>query len=286
MLHIDLKLFDGVTDACSSSRSTTCPQTYVDSSSSVTSPIVIDSQRIRACGRRALRGQGHRRGVARPGRRSGRCWTLVPVENIAFGRAHNRLHFPRAMFDEPLPQADAHTLESVRGPVRCADAAQRTTSRHHRGGALQAVSGVRPLSLAARGRRRARRAPAHTAPPARRGGHVVSRAAERGPLHPWPSTCCATSASRSRRCQSGWATPTPRRSATRSNGGTAAAERVPSTGFGQGAAPWEAVGRGHRPSALAASISRWPACRIRPASMRRCTRSNWMPTTGCAACAG
>jgi len=37
--------------------------------------------------------------------------TLVPVENISFERAHTRLHFPRAMFDEPLPQADAHTLE-------------------------------------------------------------------------------------------------------------------------------------------------------------------------------
>lgn len=37
--------------------------------------------------------------------------TLVPLENIAFDRAHTRLHFPRAMFDEPLPQADSHTLE-------------------------------------------------------------------------------------------------------------------------------------------------------------------------------
>jgi AraC-like DNA-binding protein len=37
--------------------------------------------------------------------------TLVPIENISFERAHTRLHFPRAMFDEPLPQADAHTLE-------------------------------------------------------------------------------------------------------------------------------------------------------------------------------
>jgi AraC-like DNA-binding protein len=36
---------------------------------------------------------------------------LIPVENVAFGRAHNRLHFPRAMLDEPLPQADPHTLE-------------------------------------------------------------------------------------------------------------------------------------------------------------------------------
>jgi len=36
---------------------------------------------------------------------------LVPVHDVRFGRAHNRLHFPRAMFDEPLPQADRHTLQ-------------------------------------------------------------------------------------------------------------------------------------------------------------------------------
>ena len=36
---------------------------------------------------------------------------LLPAENVAFDRAHSRLHFPRAMFDEPLPQADKHTLE-------------------------------------------------------------------------------------------------------------------------------------------------------------------------------
>jgi AraC-like DNA-binding protein len=36
---------------------------------------------------------------------------LIPFGNVAFGRAHNRLHFPRAMLDEPLPQADPHTLE-------------------------------------------------------------------------------------------------------------------------------------------------------------------------------
>jgi AraC-like DNA-binding protein len=36
---------------------------------------------------------------------------LLPDTNVQFGRAHNRLHFPRAMFDEPLPQADKHTLE-------------------------------------------------------------------------------------------------------------------------------------------------------------------------------
>jgi AraC-like DNA-binding protein len=37
---------------------------------------------------------------------------LLPLVSREFGRAHNRLHFPRAMFDEPLPQADAHTLET------------------------------------------------------------------------------------------------------------------------------------------------------------------------------
>ena len=36
---------------------------------------------------------------------------LIPVHDVTFGRAHNRLHFPRDMFDEPLPQADRHTLE-------------------------------------------------------------------------------------------------------------------------------------------------------------------------------
>lgn len=37
---------------------------------------------------------------------------VLPVVNREFGRAHNRLHFPRAMFDEPLPAADRHTLET------------------------------------------------------------------------------------------------------------------------------------------------------------------------------
>ena len=38
---------------------------------------------------------------------------LMPVEmKREFGRAHNRLYFPRAMFDEPLPQADRHTLDT------------------------------------------------------------------------------------------------------------------------------------------------------------------------------
>jgi AraC-like DNA-binding protein len=41
----------------------------------------------------------------------GSLLALLPVENIEFCRAHNRLHLPRALFDEPLPQADPHTLE-------------------------------------------------------------------------------------------------------------------------------------------------------------------------------
>lgn len=37
---------------------------------------------------------------------------LLPMVKPEFGRAHNRLYFPRAMFDEPLPQADRHTLDT------------------------------------------------------------------------------------------------------------------------------------------------------------------------------
>src|SRR3954452_14391784 len=36
---------------------------------------------------------------------------LMPMVKPEFARAHDRLHFPRAMLDEPLPQADRHTLE-------------------------------------------------------------------------------------------------------------------------------------------------------------------------------
>ncbi|OBG25171.1 AraC family transcriptional regulator [Mycobacterium sp. 852002-51057_SCH5723018] len=52
---------------------------------------------------------------------------LVPVHDVRFGRAHNRLHFPRAMFDEPLPQADPHTLEMCM--AQCDVLMQRTESR-------------------------------------------------------------------------------------------------------------------------------------------------------------
>ena len=52
---------------------------------------------------------------------------LIPFENVAFGRAHNRLHFPRAMFDEPLPQADPHTLQTCIG--QCDVLMQRNEQR-------------------------------------------------------------------------------------------------------------------------------------------------------------
>ena len=55
--------------------------------------------------------------------------TLVPLPHIAFERAHTRLHFPRAMFDEPLPQADRHTLELCM--AQCDALMQR--SEHRRG---------------------------------------------------------------------------------------------------------------------------------------------------------
>jgi AraC-like DNA-binding protein len=54
---------------------------------------------------------------------------LVPIENIAFGRAHTRLYIPRALFDEPLPQADSHTLEIC--TAQCDLLMQR--SEHRRG---------------------------------------------------------------------------------------------------------------------------------------------------------
>jgi AraC-like DNA-binding protein len=52
---------------------------------------------------------------------------LVPMPHVAFNRAHSRLHFPRAMFDEPLPQADRHTLELC--IAQCDLLMQRTEQR-------------------------------------------------------------------------------------------------------------------------------------------------------------
>jgi AraC-like DNA-binding protein len=52
---------------------------------------------------------------------------LLPVVSREFGRAHNRVHFPRAMFDEPLPQADSHTLQMCIG--QCDVLMQRNEQR-------------------------------------------------------------------------------------------------------------------------------------------------------------
>ncbi|MGV0742577.1 helix-turn-helix domain-containing protein [Mycolicibacterium sp. XJ870] len=52
---------------------------------------------------------------------------LLPDVNREFGRAHNRLHFPRSMLDEPLPQADPHTLKLC--VAQCDLLMQRSESR-------------------------------------------------------------------------------------------------------------------------------------------------------------
>lgn len=35
---------------------------------------------------------------------------VIPVYDVSFGRANNRLHFPRALFDETLARGCAHSL--------------------------------------------------------------------------------------------------------------------------------------------------------------------------------
>lgn len=52
---------------------------------------------------------------------------LLPFAEPNFGRAHNRIHFPRAMLDEPLPQADSHTLEVC--VAQCDSLMQRVEQR-------------------------------------------------------------------------------------------------------------------------------------------------------------
>jgi len=142
--------------------------------------------------------------------------TLIPVQNISFERAHNRLHFPRAMFDEPLPQADSHTLQMC--VAQCDVLMQRNEQRR----GITAV--VRSKLFRESGRfptlpemaadldvhpRTLRRQLAEE-------GTSFRALLNEARLRARPSTCCATSASPSTKCQSGWATPTLRRSATRS----------------------------------------------------------------------
>ena len=52
---------------------------------------------------------------------------VLPLANIEFGRAHHRVYFPRAMFDEPLPQADSHTLKMC--VAQCDALMQRSQQR-------------------------------------------------------------------------------------------------------------------------------------------------------------
>ena len=111
MLHIDIKLFEGADDCLLElNASTTCPPMCSGSSSNATPP---GSSRRQPISRMEVKRYADDvyaevsldEEVLRP------LLALVPVHDIAFGRAHTRLHIPRAMFDEPLPQADSHTLE-------------------------------------------------------------------------------------------------------------------------------------------------------------------------------
>jgi hypothetical protein len=109
---------------------------------------------------------------------------LVPVHDVAFGRAHNRLHFPRAMFDEPLPQADRHTLEMCMS--QCDVLMQRSERRQGITALVRTKlfrdSGSFPTlpdiadELDVHPRTLRRRL-------AEEGGHVCSGPAERGALH-------------------------------------------------------------------------------------------------------
>ncbi|WP_396921927.1 AraC family transcriptional regulator ligand-binding domain-containing protein [Mycolicibacterium sp.] len=58
---------------------------------------------------------------------------LLPVVDRTFGRTYNRLHFPRAMFDEPLPAADRHTLQM------CVAQCEVLMQRHERRRGITAV---------------------------------------------------------------------------------------------------------------------------------------------------
>lgn len=58
---------------------------------------------------------------------------LLPVVDRTFGRTHNRVYFPRAMFDEPLPAADRHTLEM------CVAQCEVLMQRHERRQGITAV---------------------------------------------------------------------------------------------------------------------------------------------------
>jgi hypothetical protein len=145
---------------------------------------------------------------------------LIPFENVAFGRAHNRLHFPRAMLDEPLPQADPHTLEIC--IAQCDVLMQRSEQRRgitavvrtklfRDSGGLPALAEIAAESTCIRAR-------CGAGWPKR--GRRFGRCSTRRARH-WRSICSATSGSPSRRCPNGWATPIRRRSPTRSNAGTA-----------------------------------------------------------------
>jgi AraC-like DNA-binding protein len=111
MLHIDLKLFDGVQDCVLELNVDHLPadvrRFFIerDLAAIVSAVRAFAYEVVERYADRVTAEVSLDKEVLSP------LLTLVPLENIAFDRAHTRMHFPRAMFDEPLPQADPRTLE-------------------------------------------------------------------------------------------------------------------------------------------------------------------------------
>jgi hypothetical protein len=140
MLHIDLKLFDGVQDCMLELNVDHLPadvrRFFIerDLAAIVSMVGVFAYDVVERYADKVTAEVSLDKEVLNP------LLTLVPVENIAFDRPHTRLHFPRAMFDEPLPQAPA---------VQC---------RPHRRGGVKAVGLHRHLDILPRLQALARRA--------------------------------------------------------------------------------------------------------------------------------
>jgi hypothetical protein len=149
----------------------------------------------------------------------------IPVVTREFGRAHNRVHFPRAMFDEPLPQADSHTLQM------CIAQCDLLMQRNERRRGITAV--VRSKLFRESGRfPTLPEMAAELAVHRRTLRQLVEEVSKR------------------------WATPTPRRSATRSSGGMGsrpARIRAPARPSATGRRPWRRRSSAGR---LAASVRR------------------------------
>ena len=184
----------------------------------MTLPDRHDGQRFRVSRRRPVRRSGSRRSGARRG--SARSVTRdVPVANIEFGRAHNRVHIPG-------PCSTSRCRKRTPTPWRlCIAQCDVLMQRNEQRRGITAVV-LSKLFASPGGFPRCPRSPSNStfirAPcgvdSPRRGHRFARCSTKRAPR--WRSTCFATSASRWTRCRSGWGIPTPRRSVTHSNAGT------------------------------------------------------------------